>query len=484
MTDSYTITWRDEILRVGFNKEILASGDRIVRDAEAQLEALGAAGQLNGGKLIEIDGKMSLLVSYVLAHKLSHLYGAIAISDPRLQAYIVVKSDTPDYPIASRIDWATGEVKPFNDESLPSVSSFEIRWEGNILKAQLNGEVSVEGDRIVRDTYTQLQDLIDAGQLPGGKQPLLINGRAPITTGFAIASRVAHLYRTVAVFDPKIGESGSEQYVVVIDHGGYRVGETILAPLPPQPDCPADAQRERSRIEAPSDSPPPASTVPLSTVSNRSSSLVKAVICGFPNTGKTCLHDGLKKALHRIPDVRDAYVISGCPDGEGSWFSEIARHNPELARKLKDEYKTKFTPEFAAAKAQEIAAIANSLLVFDVGGKLSAENRTIMSQATHAVILAKSDAEVEAWQAFCRELDLPVVAILYSDYHGTSDCVATPEEYRIEGEFPILKGSVHHLDRTIDASSRPMVRELARVLVNLAIAQRVRRTIDASRQIS
>ncbi|HIK29882.1 MAG TPA: hypothetical protein IGS17_00505 [Oscillatoriales cyanobacterium M59_W2019_021] len=485
MTSSYHITRHDDILRVGFNKEILAQGDRIVRDAEAQLEALMEAGHLNGGKLIKIDGKMSLLVSYVLGHKLSHLYGAIAISDPRLEAYIVVKSDTPDYPLASRIDAKTGEVTPLKDESLPSESSFEIGWEGNILKAQLNGKVSVEGDRIVRDTYTQLQNLIDAGQLPGGKQPLLINGRAPITTGFAIASRVAHLYRTVAVFDPKLGECGLDKYVVVIDHGGYRVGETILAPPPPEPpDCPADAPSDRSLIDAASDSPPPDSTAPSPTTSDRSSSSVKAVICGFPNTGKTCLHDGLKKALHRIPDVRDAYVISGCPDGEGSWFSETVRHNPELARKLKDEYKTKFTPEFAAAKAREIAAIANSLLVFDVGGKLSAENRTIMSPATHAVILAKSDAEVEAWQAFCRELDLPIVAILYSDYHGTSDRVATPQEYRSEGEFPILQGFVHHLDRTEDASSRLMVRELARVLVNLAIEQRAHRTIGTSRQIS
>jgi CRISPR-associated protein Csx3 len=173
------------------------------------------------------------------------------------------------------------------------------------------------------------------------------------------------------------------------------------------------------------------------------------------------LHYGLKKALYRIPDIPDAYAISGCPDGEGSWFSETARHNPELARKLKDEYKTKFTPEFAEAKARDIATISSSLLVFDVGGKISPENRTIMSQATHAVILAKSDAEVEAWQAFCRELDLPVVAILYSDYDGTSD--------RFECESPILKGSVHHLDRMEDASSRPMVQRLARMLVNLAI---------------
>ncbi len=427
---SYTITPDGDILRVGFNKEILAPGDRIVRDAEAQLEALVESGQLNGGKLIKIDGKMSLLVAYTLAHALIHLYGAIAIFDPRLSAYIVVKSDTPDYPLASRIDAATGDVKPFEDDSPSGAPSFEIRWQGNVLKATLNGQVAVEGDRIVWDTHRQLQTLIDAGQFPGGKQPLLINGRAPVTAGFAIASRVGHLYGTVAVFDPKLGEGGFDRYVVAINHGGYHVGHLI------------DVERE----------------------SERAQSSIKVAICGFANTGKTCLHEGLKKALLQIPDVRDTYVISGCPDGEGSFFLETQRQNSALARKLKDEYKSKFTPEFALAKAREIDAISNSLLVFDVGGQTSPENRIIMSKATHAVILVNSERaeqEIEAWQGFCRELNLPVVAILHSDYNGTED--------RLECEFPILKGFVHHLDRTEDGSSRPMVQKLARVLVDLVL---------------
>lgn len=251
--------------------------------------------------------------------------------------------------------------------------------------------------------------------------------------GFVIACRVAHLYTTVAVFDPKVGERGLDRYVVVTSHGQHRVGDIL------------NIKREH---------PPKRSTI-------------KVAICGFPNTGKTCLHYGLKTALLQIPDVPDAYVISGCPDGEGSFFSQTARHNPEFARQLKDEYKRKFTPEFAKTKARDISVIPNSLLVFDVGGKISPENRTIMSQATHAVILGKSDAEIETWRAFCQELNLPVVAILYSDYQGTADC--------LDGESAILKGSVHHLDRTEDASSRLMVRKLARVLADLTIGQEVRR---------
>jgi CRISPR-associated protein Csx3 len=425
---SYTINLCEDMLQVGFNNGISAQGDVIVRDAEAQLDRLINSGRLTGGKLIKINGRISLLVSYLLAHKLAHLYSAIAVFDPRLGAYIVTKSDTPDYPLASRIDATTGNVT-FAAANLESSAtpSFLLNWHRDILKAQLNNEVDgdtpkgvAEGDRIVLDTQIQLQALINTGQLPGGKQPLLINGRSPVLVGFVIACRVAHLYSAVAVFDPKLAG-----YVVVMSHGQHRVGDILTVK---------------------SEHPP-------------ARSAIKVAICGFPNTGKTCLHYGVKTALLQIPDVPDAFVISGCPDGEGSWFSETARRDPKLARKLKDEYKTQFTPEFATAKARDISVISNSLLVFDVGGKISPENRTIMSAATHAVILAKSEAEVGEWEAFCRELNLTVVAILYSDFEGTADC--------LDCESPILKGSVHHLDRTEDVSSRLMVQKLARVLADL-----------------
>ncbi|MDJ1168938.1 CRISPR-associated protein Csx3 [Roseofilum sp. BLCC_M154] len=449
-TSSYRIALVEDILRVGFNKEMATTGDRIVRDAIAQLNVLIDAGQLHGGQLIKINGKMSLIVSYTLAHSLMHLYGAIAVFDPRLKAYIVVKSETPDYPIASRIDAETGEITLVESHLEPSgPSSFLLNWDGDILKAQLNGQVTAEGDRIVRDTYQQLQTLMETGQLPGGQKPLLINGRASVLASFAIASRLAHLYSSVAVFDPKVGEGGLNQYVVAIAHGKHRPGEILCGTSE------AFGQQQSTTTSQTHSCP---------------TSRVKVVICGFPNTGKTNLHNGLKKLLYQSPDVPDAYVISGCPDGEGSWFSETVCHDAQLARQLKDEYKSKFTPEFAQAKARDIKVISNSLLVFDVGGKISSENRTIMSEATHAIILAKSDADVEAWQAFCWELNLPVVAIVQSDYHGTSD--------RLESEFPLLKGSIHRLDRTEDVSSRPMVQKLVRVLVNLVLKTKVPTNIE------
>ena len=194
----------------------------------------------------------------------------------------------------------------------------------------------------------------------------------------------------------------------------------------------------------------------------------KVVLCGPPNTGKTVLREALKTAILKLPETpEDFYVISGCPDGDGSWFCETAQKYPDLADSLKEEYKAKFTFKFAQGKARDIATIKNSLLLFDVGGKIPTdENRIIMSEATHAVMLARTEQDVTDWQEFCEkqlEKPLPFIAIIYSDWDGKADTITS--------ESPILTGSVHHLSREEDASSRPIVQALAKLLVNLTISQ-------------
>lgn len=115
---------------------------------------------------------------------------------------------------------------------------------------------------------------------------------------------------------------------------------------------------------------------------------VKVVLCGPPHSGKSVLREGLKQAIKRLPEAPYPYVITATPDGEGAWFSETAQHDAELARKLKDDYKSKFTPEFAKVRADWVEKATTQLTIVDVGGKTSDENRMIMAPATHAVILA------------------------------------------------------------------------------------------------
>ena len=189
----------------------------------------------------------------------------------------------------------------------------------------------------------------------------------------------------------------------------------------------------------------------------RKTTRMKVVICGPDNSGKSCLREGLKQAILPIQYAPYPYVISAKPDGEGTWFSEAARADPENAERLRQAYEAQFTSEFAALRAQWVSSTDLPLTVIDVAGKISPENRLIMSQATHAVILTRDMSQADAWKKFCTELNLKVIALIHSDYGGKAD--------RIEAEEPLLVGSIHYLERGEDISQRPIVQVLARLLV-------------------
>lgn len=299
---------------------------------------------------------------------------------------------------------------------------YNINLEGDILKVGF-GETLATGDKIVQDVVVRLDEMIASGELPGGDL-IKINGRASVLVSQVLAFKLGKIYSAIAFFDPKQGERGLDRYVVTVSKSDkYQIGDIL----------------DINRGENPKN--------------------IKVAICGFANTGKTCFREGIKRALLQIPNPPEFYIVSGCPDGDGSWFSETAKRDVDLAKKFKSEYKAKFNEEFAIFKAREFKNVKEPIFIFDVGGKISPENKIIMAEATHAVILFKEDSEIVIWEKFCKSLALEVLAMIFSDYHGTEDF--------IESEVPILKGSVHYLERGVDASGREMVKELVKILVSL-----------------
>ena len=76
-----------------------------------------------------------------------------------------------------------------------------------------------QNDQIVKDAVLALESL----KLSGG-ETVLLNGPASLPVACAIAHGVAHLYKEVAVFDPKMAG-----YVVAVSHGGREIG-TVIKP--------------------------------------------------------------------------------------------------------------------------------------------------------------------------------------------------------------------------------------------------------------
>jgi CRISPR-associated protein Csx3 len=99
---TYHIDLKDDILRVSFGEP--AQNDQIVKDAAARLEEMSRSGELTGGQLLRINGPVSIPVAFVLAHKLSHIYGAIGFFDPKLGKYVICITHNPAYKLGDLID--------------------------------------------------------------------------------------------------------------------------------------------------------------------------------------------------------------------------------------------------------------------------------------------------------------------------------------------------------------------------------------------
>ncbi|MDY6806009.1 MAG: CRISPR-associated protein Csx3 [Cyanobacteriota bacterium] len=303
------------------------------------------------------------------------------------------------------------------------MSSYEINIAGDTLKLKFGSPAT--GEEIVKDAAMRLEEMVASGELPGG--PLLkIDGPCTVAAAYVIGHRVSHLYGAIAIFDPKVGKNGTKAFIVAISHNpSYRVGEIIETEEP--------LKKRKSQL--------------------------KVILCGPPHSGKSCLREGLKEAIKRIEGAPYPYMITACPDGEGAWYSEAARRDPALAKKLKDEYKAKFTPEFAEKAAGWVNAASTPLNIIDVGGKITAENRQIMKPGTHAVILSGDSSKTAEWEKLCEELGLKVIANIRSEYDASEDAIASLS--------PVLTGLVHRLERGEDVSRRPMVEALAKILVGL-----------------
>lgn len=194
---------------------------------------------------------------------------------------------------------------------------------------------------------------------------------------------------------------------------------------------------------------------------------MKIVLCGPPHSGKSCLRYGLKEAIKAIDEKLYPYVITACPDGEGSWFQETASLNPNLAGDLKTPYKAKFTDDRAALMAEWVRNCNLPLTLIDIGGIPDEKNERICSSATHAIILYRDPSQIPEWIEFCERLNLRVIAVIFSDYGATAD------RSLVLSNGDIYRGSVHFLERgDLSVRQRPTVIQLATLLVQMATSRK------------
>lgn len=182
---------------------------------------------------------------------------------------------------------------------------------------------------------------------------------------------------------------------------------------------------------------------------------MKIVVCGPPHSGKSVFLGGLCENLPR--DQR--YLFRACPDGEGTWTwkSEDAA---QFRRK------GTFTDDIVEWYVQSLRNCTMApIILVDVGGRTSDENKRIMSECDAAVILSGKTEAIAEWQDFCKSCGLKVIAVIHSDYKGIAD----------DTTLPIMV--IHHLERGEDVSTRPTVCKVSEVILNLTETKK-ERTVD------
>lgn len=99
---TYHINLTGDTMKVSFGDP--ASNDQIVPDVVGILDDMKADGTLAGGPLLKINGPASLPVAFVIAHAVLHIYGAVAVFDPKLQKYVVAVAHGAEYAVGDLID--------------------------------------------------------------------------------------------------------------------------------------------------------------------------------------------------------------------------------------------------------------------------------------------------------------------------------------------------------------------------------------------
>jgi len=174
---------------------------------------------------------------------------------------------------------------------------------------------------------------------------------------------------------------------------------------------------------------------------------MKVVIVGPPHSGKSVFLGGLMKCMPR----EKYYLFRACPDGEGTW----TWRNEEASKfRRKGNFSREIVDWYVRCLAGNRMA---PIVLVDVGGRITEENRRILCEGKvdAAIILAGDLQAVPEWETFLQDCGVRVLARIYSDYEGQDDDV-TKEML-----------SVHHLERGEDVSSRPVIKKIAAMLLDM-----------------
>ncbi|WP_189525258.1 CRISPR-associated ring nuclease Crn3/Csx3 [Nostoc sp. 'Peltigera membranacea cyanobiont' 232] len=150
------------------------------------------------------------------------------------------------------------------------------------------------------------------------------------------------------------------------------------------------------------------------------------VFGGPPNSGKSLLGYTLKETLVKMGWNNKVYLHRTTWDGEGDWFAQMMRTNPELANELSKiagrRKKPENTAEYFSQQAEVIKEIRRytDLVLVDLGGMPREADKILLPSCTHYIIISNSKEAVDEWHKFFQivktdtEEELIPLAVIHS----------------------------------------------------------------------
>lgn len=220
------------------------------------------------------------------------------------------------------------------------------------------------------------------------RKGVIIYGKAPVWL-YSYLIHECHSFSWVATFDPRIGG------IVVQSHNNQRK----IAEIIPSENILFHIKREKE-------------------IKNKKEKEIEAKVIAFigsPHSGKSVLLYQIQSEIIQKIGVesfnQDCFIIRGCPDGEGNWFSEISEVQGKIIR-----YKNTFDDEFPEQIANHIKETTKSkkLVFVDCGGIIDKKNQIILNECTHGIIVSSSPNLVDEWIGAAKSSEIEILAIIDS----------------------------------------------------------------------
>lgn len=231
--------------------------------------------------------------------------------------------------------------------------------------------------------------VLPALHLPAGidfTKGIIFNGKGPIWL-YAHLAHLAHIAAWVATFDPRKGAVVVQSHVPEMQLGEIIPADEVI-PFLPKPE-PVNKKKE------------PAEKTGVKVIA----------FLGPPNSGKSVLlqrlREQLKEKIGNERFQREFFILRGCPDGEGDWFSEITEENGKLLR-----YKKNFDDELVDSVCGNLNELRKSkkIILVDCGGKIDKKNQGILNYCTDAVLVSHDQKMLPEWRGAVSASEVQILA--------------------------------------------------------------------------